>query len=65
MPNANTWHLKNPNGGIRSESNEILYGQDETIFNNLINYKTYFLIFDYLKIMWIINNILLGRKFFG
>ena len=39
VPNANTWHLKNPNGGIRSESNEILYGQDETIFNNLINYS--------------------------
>jgi hypothetical protein len=39
VPNANTWHLKNPNGGIRSESNEILYGQDETVFNNLINYS--------------------------
>jgi GT2 family glycosyltransferase len=39
VPNANTWHFKNPNGGIRSESNEILYGQDETVFNNLINYS--------------------------
>jgi GT2 family glycosyltransferase len=39
VPNANTWHFKNPNGGIRSESNEILYGQDETLFNNLINYS--------------------------
>jgi hypothetical protein len=39
VPNANTWHLKNPNGGIRSESNQILYGQDETVFNNLINYS--------------------------
>jgi GT2 family glycosyltransferase len=39
VPNANTWHLKNPNGGIRSESNQILYGQDETVFNNLVNYS--------------------------
>jgi len=39
VPNANTWHFKNPNGGIRSESNEILYGQDETVFNNLVNYS--------------------------
>ena len=39
VPNANTWHLKNPNGGIRSEANQELYNRDEAIFNNLINYS--------------------------
>lgn len=39
VPNANTWHFKNPNGGIRSETNQALYEQDETLFNNLINYS--------------------------
>ena len=31
-PHANTWHLKNPNGGIRSETNQQLYQHDELIF---------------------------------
>jgi GT2 family glycosyltransferase len=39
VPNAITWHLKNPQGGIRSESNKKLYEQDEQIFKNTINYK--------------------------
>lgn len=39
IPNAVTWHLKNPNGGIRSETNQKLYEQDEAIFRNLISYK--------------------------
>jgi hypothetical protein len=39
VPNANTWHLKNPNGGIRSETNQKLYEQDELIFRNTIAYK--------------------------
>ena len=39
VPNATTWHLKNPQGGIRSESNKKLYEQDEQIFRNIINYK--------------------------
>jgi GT2 family glycosyltransferase len=39
VPNATTWHLKNPQGGIRSESNKKLYEQDEQIFRNTINYK--------------------------
>ena len=39
IPNAITWHLKNPNGGIRSETNQKLYEQDEYIFRNLLNYK--------------------------
>jgi len=39
IPNAITWHFKNPNGGIRSETNQKLYEQDEYIFRNLLNYK--------------------------
>lgn len=38
-PHANTWHLKNPNGGIRSESNQQLYQHDELIFRNVLAYK--------------------------
>jgi GT2 family glycosyltransferase len=36
---ANTWHLKNPQGGIRSETNEQLYKHDELIFRNTLAYK--------------------------
>ena len=39
IPNANTWHLKNPNGGIRSETNQQLYQHDELIFRNVLAYK--------------------------
>lgn len=39
IPNANTWHFKNPEGGIRSESNKELYEHDELIFRNIISYK--------------------------
>lgn len=39
IPNAVTWHLKNPNGGIRSETNQKLYEQDEYIFRNILNHK--------------------------
>jgi hypothetical protein len=39
VPNATSWHLKNPNGGIRSETNQALYDSDENIFNNTINYS--------------------------
>jgi GT2 family glycosyltransferase len=38
-PHANTWHLKNPQGGIRSESNQQLYHHDELIFRNTLTYK--------------------------
>jgi GT2 family glycosyltransferase len=38
-PHANTWHLKNPQGGIRSESNQQLYHHDELIFRNTLAYK--------------------------
>jgi GT2 family glycosyltransferase len=39
VPNAVSWHLKNPNGGIRSETNQKLYEQDELVFRNTITYK--------------------------
>lgn len=34
VPNATSWHFKNPEGGIRSESNMKLFEHDETIFKN-------------------------------
>lgn len=34
-----TWHLKNPEGGIRSETNAALYSHDEQIFRNTLNIK--------------------------
>jgi hypothetical protein len=39
VPNAITWHMKNPNGGIRSETNSELYEHDEKIFRNLLQYR--------------------------
>jgi hypothetical protein len=36
VPNAVTWHMKNPQGGIRSETNMDMYRHDEEIFNNFI-----------------------------
>jgi len=39
IPDATTWHLKNPNGGIRSETNQKLYEQDEKIYRNYIQFK--------------------------
>lgn len=32
-----TWHLKNPEGGIRMEDNAALYQRDEQIFRNTLN----------------------------
>jgi hypothetical protein len=37
VPNAITWHLKNPEGGIRSETKKELYEHDEAIFRNVTN----------------------------
>jgi hypothetical protein len=37
VPNAITWHLKNPEGGIRSETNQEMYQKDDIIFNNWKN----------------------------
>jgi len=39
VPNAVTWHMKNPDGGIRSETKKELYDHDEYIFRNTLAYK--------------------------
>ena len=39
VPNAVTWHMKNPEGGIRSETKQELYEHDEQIFRNILQYR--------------------------
>ena len=39
VPDAVTWHLKNPQGGIRSETNQKLYEQDEQVFQNFLAHR--------------------------
>jgi hypothetical protein len=39
VPDANTWHLKNPEGGIRSETKQEMYQHDEQIFRNFLKYR--------------------------
>ena len=39
VPNAVSWHLKNPHGGIRAETNKAMYDHDELIFRNILAYK--------------------------
>lgn len=39
VPSANSWHLKNPQGGIRSEDKAEMFHHDETIFRNLMMFK--------------------------
>lgn len=39
VPDAITWHLKNPNGGIRSETRKDMYDRDEYIFSNFMDLK--------------------------
>ena len=39
VPQAITWHLKNPQGGIRAETNAALYEHDEKIFRNFLEYR--------------------------
>ena len=36
VPNAITWHMKNPEGGIRSETKKEMYDHDEHIFRNIL-----------------------------
>ena len=36
VPNAVTWHMKNPEGGIRSETKKEMYEYDEQIFRNVL-----------------------------
>jgi hypothetical protein len=39
VPNAVTWHMKNPEGGIRSETNKEMYTHDENIFRNHLRFR--------------------------
>ena len=39
VPDCITWHLKSPEGGIRSENIKELYDQDDAIFRNLVKFK--------------------------
>jgi glycosyltransferase involved in cell wall biosynthesis len=39
VSNAICWHLKNPNGGIRSETKQEMYEHDEQIFRNHVRFK--------------------------
>ena len=39
VPNAITWHMKNPEGGIRSETKKEMYEHDEQIFRNILRYR--------------------------
>lgn len=39
VPDAVTWHLKSPTGGIRAEKNPGLYAHDEAIFQNFLAYR--------------------------
>ena len=36
IPGAITWHMKNPEGGIRSETKKEMYEHDEQIFRNIL-----------------------------
>jgi GT2 family glycosyltransferase len=38
VPNAITWHMKNPEGGIRTETKEEMFHHDEQIFRNMLAY---------------------------
>jgi hypothetical protein len=39
VPNAVTWHYKNPSGGIREGSKMEMFEHDENIFQNFIRYR--------------------------
>lgn len=39
VPNAVTWHMRNPEGGIRSETRQEMYWHDEQIFRNILAYR--------------------------
>lgn len=39
VPNAVTWHMKNPQGGIRDGQKQEMFDHDEKIFRNIISYK--------------------------
>jgi hypothetical protein len=39
VPDAVSWHLKTPSGGIRSDNREEQFAQDEEIFRNTLNLR--------------------------
>ena len=39
VPHAITWHMKNPEGGIRSETKKEMYEYDEKIFRNIVGHS--------------------------
>jgi hypothetical protein len=39
VPDAVTWHMKNPQGGIRSETKQEMFWHDEQIFKNILMYR--------------------------
>ena len=39
VPNAITWHMKSPEGGIRSETKREMYEHDEQIFRNILQHR--------------------------
>ena len=39
VPNAVTWHLKSPTGGIRVNDKQEMYEHDESIFRNTVEYQ--------------------------
>jgi hypothetical protein len=39
VPNAVTWHMKNPEGGIRDGSKQEMFEHDEQIFRNILQYR--------------------------
>jgi hypothetical protein len=39
VPDAITWHLKNPQGGIRSETQREMYDHDDAIFKCILEYR--------------------------
>ena len=39
VPNAISWHLKNPDGGIRTHAKQQMFESDDRIFNNFLEYN--------------------------
>jgi hypothetical protein len=39
VPNAVTWHLKNPQGGIRDGAKQEMFDRDEQIFRNITGFQ--------------------------
>jgi hypothetical protein len=39
VPKGITWHMKNPEGGIRSETKQEMYWRDEQVFRNILAFR--------------------------